>query len=486
MGYILTIIIFLATILSTQFYNIDAMLTSEQNQKAKSGTKEIEVNQAVKRVETVFVKNYDYLNLPLSLIPDGGLTETKSSLSIYIEALEGVKKNTDENEIVMINANRVCVYNLKTDKHRCSSNDGGALDSIEYEKAKSSIQEILTAIGDRVYVHFEPLDFTYNKTLFPSLKMIVYQTKAGGYPDGVSTSYEITLNDRINEMIIASKHIMDKMYDRYGEQTKRDFKGYVKTDIVSQTNPVAVIGDGIDTTLSNTVKYTPPVRVGVAPPPINDDTGFIEHSTPYISLGDTALKGWGTSNSIVMPFKFLSDNYSSKIPAHGCKVVEADFKPSTISDPQFSHRHYYVCGNPKEMYQRFCESDDEFCKMNIRDDLQVENFCLSSEPCYVEYELNEKNTIEKIKSNSGDFLFKKRYNMGIDRYDNPFYPNYRDTLYPEEQKGLIISGNNQGIPAKGGKYYFILGMKYIPVHFKTKAEEKQDNYIINKYTIQGR
>ena len=53
---------------------------------------------------------------------------------------------------------------------------------------------------------------------------------------------------------------------------------------------------------------------------------------------------------------------------------------------------------------------------------------------------------------------------------------------------MIFSVNNQGLGANGAKFYFIIGLKYVPVPEKhyTDSLKNENNYITNKYVIQVR
>lgn len=466
------VVIFLVTAMSGLLYSVNY-----QDDLARNKNIEIQVEAKAEKFETEYFKNYDYLNLSLERIPDSGVAKQKSTLGEFFDIL-GTKK-----DVAYFNARRICYTDTKGQNLRCQPNMGEILSGLSYDKGREALEKVLASIGDDAYVSLRYNEVTFGANTFPSLIANLYMAYVGGKPDITKEPKVINMTNGVNDRIFQAKAIMDKVYFQYGEKVKRIHKGYVKTDSVSPYNPFAINGDAIDVFRSK-------ILINKASDS-SDTTGTVEYNYPYNVIGDDAVEGWGTSNAQVINFSILADGYSAIIQGDSCKILTEKLKEGNHPDnPVFSSKFYYACKDPKEhSYRKNCISKDRNCVMypSVRAKLRLENFCLSTEPCYVKYTVEDRQ-LKKIETMSGDYMLDKDFNLGIDTYENPFYPNYQDTLYPEEQKGMIFSVNNQGLGANGAKFYFIIGLKYVPVPEKhyTDSLKNENNYITNKYVIQVR
>ena len=466
------IVIFLTTALSGLLFTVNY-----QDDLARNKNIEIQIEAKAEKFETEYFKNYDYLNLSLERIPDSGIHKEESTIGEFFDIL-GNKKS-----VAYFNARRICYTDADNKNMHCQPNMNEILDQLSYDKGRDALYKLLASIGDDAYVNLRYNEVTFDHNTFPSLIANLYMAYVGGKPDIKKEPKVINMTNGVNDRIFQAKNIMDKVYAQYGEKVKREHKGYIKTDSVSPYNPFAINGDAINVEKSKILinKSTDS----------SDTTGSVEFNYPYNVIGDDTPIGWGTSNAQMINFGILADGYAAIIQGEDCKILNEKYKEGVHPDnPVFSSKFYYACKDPKEYsYRKNCIEKDKNCEKypSVRKNLKLENFCLSTEPCYVKYTIEDRQ-LKKIETMSGDYMLSKDFNLGVNTYENPFYPNYQDTLFPEEQKGMIFSANNQGLGANGAKFYFIIGLKYVPAPGKhyTDSLKNENNYITNKYVIQIR
>lgn len=468
------------------------------------------LEKAASDFETKYFADYDFLNLPMGHIPDVASTAAAdSALGTVITNLDKLLDDVRDADTarkvegVYLNNKRVCVKKTAKDDGSgkvkldqdplvvCSSFPEGKIDSVNYslfdgvdfERGTIAVSQLLSSLGSDVFVSLGRNNVKYLNNNFPSLGANLFPGTAGNKVDGKADPHFVDIDKGVNERILQAKDIMDKIYSQFGEKVKREHKGYVKVDQVSPFNPFAVIGDAVDAKKSKRMKFIDPKTRAS-----DDTTGDETVYEKYHVVGDNQKEGFGTSNAIALSYSYLNANAVEIIGGlAGCKTLNDEFAETSSSTPYFSNRYYLVCDDPKAIYRAKCVGEDAFCKEAPRhEEVLLENFCLSSEPCYVKYE-TDKDVIKGMEVMSADYMLKTKYNLGADSYQNPFYPNAKETLFKEEQKGLIFSSNNQAIASGGAKSFLILGLKFVPTK---EAYEKADSlynenfYILNKYIVQ--
>lgn len=448
--------------------------------------------QMIDDLKTIYRTNYDYINIPFALVPGGSSNALESSLEKFIASVNDPQYVKKEGYPVLFNRDRVCTFLPKEvrvqgggtkegGRYICTSLEGNnslikkhlkeIADLDTKIKGAEAISKMIKAVHGDWFVTFEKINEKYINVELPSMVIKMYpENPDGKIPNHEAIPVEISFNDVISSMVDDAKRINDGIYEKYGEYAKRQFKGLVKTDIVSQTNPFAVIGDALN------------MKERI-------DSGET-NLPPFLIVGNKALSGFATGDSIVINFSRLDGNYGSVIGG-SCEILSANLKSpnATVTAPQFSDKYYYGCADrARTIYTGACDTnEDKNCERTPNSLLKIPNFCLSTEACFVEYSTNEDETLKDMKTSSIDYMLEKKFNLGIKSYTNPFYPNYAQTLDKDfEQKGLIFSSNNEGIASNNGQYFFIIGMKYVPTGFDSYSQNSKDFYILNKYVIQGK
>ena len=490
MGVVLIIVIIalMGLIMPVMVSDLDMSKTKLAEYKYQNSVMARE--QMIDDLKTIYRTNYDYINIPFALVPGSSNNSLESSLEKFIASVSDPAYVKKEGYPVLFNRDRVCTFLPKDvpvqgggtkegGRYVCTSLEGNnslvkkhlkeIADLDTKIKGAEAINKLIKAVHSDWFITFERINEKYINVELPSMVIKMYpEDPDGKIPNHEAIPVEISFNDVISSMVDDAKRINDGIYEKYGEYAKRQFKGLVKTDVISQTNPFAVIGDALN--------MKERIEAGETVP-------------PFLVVGNKALSGFATGDSIVIKFSNLDGSYGSVIGG-SCEILNAKLKSpgSAVTQPQFSDKYYYACPDKaRDIYTATCDSEDKNCERKPDALLKIPNFCLSTEACFVEYATNEDETLKEMKASSIDYMLEKKFNLGIKSYTNPFYPNYMETLDKDfEQKGLIFSSNNEGITPNNGQYFFIIGMKYVPTGFDSYSQNSKDFYILNKYVIQGK
>lgn len=442
-----------------------------------------------KNIKDFYSENYDLLHLPPNKFINKSIG-TESILDSFI------KKYKSNDYPFLFSKNRVCVnIDGVEDNYKCEFvTDQRCLVFGEGEKdinginicnelsgneiAKNTMLNLLKTIPTGIYVSFDRTTKRYGQNQLPVMVVNVY--KSDNFYVDFNNKYNINLETVVDDKILEARDIMHKIYEMVGERTKRNWKGYVKKYNVTIGNPFSALGDSLDK------------REYVFKRLKKNATTIKE--IPYEIVGTELINGFMTSPEYITNMRRVDSTTWQNIFTKGKCVVKDKFLDKTIrnSNATYLSKFYYVfCEDVPDFRKRLY--DGELDLPTIPKHLRVKNFCLSTEPCFIEYNKDVKaevtidGNIHKANTLRVDEAIRKYYLSNVNDFLNPFYPNAFLTLDKTiEGNGFIVSSNNNALGVEDGLYKLLFGMKFIPVEFYDNEQKNYRHYIINTYSLQNK
>jgi hypothetical protein len=303
---------------------------------------------------------------------------------------------------------------------------------------------LISIIGENNFLEInKELLLNFNNKELPYLIFNFYGLGKAKKPD--LKNFEIIDTRKILfNKIFDTKDLLDRIANSIQEDMKRNFKGYVKSDVYANKNIISTLGEAI---------YENEVFSKL---PMGYNSGF--QTSDYFDLG-TEWMTTGSYNNI--------KNYLSEFGGDINCVVSPTGQDCELYQPWYKlgYNFQFKINN---RYKNSVNTPNYYCSLN--------------DTCGLIIPMDENEKIdgsggfnlEDIVYSLSDFMFLK-FGLRIDNWHDVFITN--ETLL--ENGNFILSSSNGGRLNVTSLITLSLGIRII----NRNATLKEDNYIINNYNI---